>query len=280
VTWPYVRIALLALAFQSGVGVVAAQSPDAASCRGSVERKAVAGRIVDDETGTPMTGVWASLEARRPDTTFYSDSEVTHGTSVDPVFHRRAQLDASGWFCFTDLRSGDYRFEPRAMRENASHQAIIIRLGSTDTLKTITLRYRPFGRSPEEELLVARMLSSLDEHRRRWDASRPPHYLLRVRHDCGCLEGPPTTYEMLDGLAVATMDSNGVRHPLRAANGGRTIESLFDALRTTLLDERQWVGPVEYDPRFGSPRHYKTGIRTLLTDAWDEFTVERFDVVR
>lgn len=278
-TWRCSAAALLITMLASRAQVAAAQSSDATICRGSGERKAIGGRIVDDATGAPMAGVWASIHAQRPDTTFYSDSVVTRGISVTPVFHRRAELDTAGRFCFTDLRAGEYRFEPRAMRVDASHQAVIIHLGKADTLKAVMLRYRRFGRSPEEERAVAGMLRALDDHQRRWAQSRPSHYFLRVRRGCGCLEGPPTTFEMRDGEAVATIDSSGVRHPLSGGTPVRSIESMFGALRATLLDESEWVGAVEYDERFGLPRHYKTGTRTLMTDAWEEMTVERFDVI-
>lgn len=273
-------LALLLLALASRVNVATAQSSDATTCRGSVERKAIGGRIVDDATGAPMVGVSAALDTRRLDMTFHREAGVSSGIAVAPGVHRSAEPDASGRFCFTDLPAGEYRFEVQAMREDASHQAIIIRLGSTDTLKTVTLRYRAFGRSPEEEQVVASMLRTLDENRQRWIRSRPRRYLLRVRYQCGlCSAGAPETYEMLDGTAIAIVDSSGARHALWGGAGAVTIESMFTTLRSKLLDENQSVEAVEYDSHFGWPRHYETGARIPVTDTGAKVTVERFDVI-
>ena len=271
---------LLVLTLEGTVRVAAAQSADTTTCHASVERKAVTGRIVDDRTGAPVVGVSAVLDARRPDTTVRRDTGIVSRVTLAPVFHRSAEVDASGRFCFTNLRSGEYRLAVYAMRDDASHQAIIMRLGSTDTLKTVTLRYRPFGRSPEEEEAVAGMLRVLEENRLRWIRSRPRHYLLRVRYQCGlCSAGAPPTYEMLDGAAVAIVDSSGARHALWAGAEAVTIESMFTTLRSKLLDESQFVESVEYDQHFGWPRHYETDTRMLVTDTGAKVTVERFDVI-
>ena len=165
------------------------------------------------------------------------------------------------------------------MGYEASHQAILIHLGSVDTLKEITLRYRRFGRSPEDEQVVANMLRVLDDNRRRWIRSRPHRYFLRVKRDCFCFGAPLPTYEVLDGMAIATIDSGGVRHALRN-EAGMTIDSLFDDLRANLLDERRYVHAVRYDQHYGWPSRYRTGATIPMNDAWMEVTVERFDVVR
>ena len=124
------------------------------------------------------------------------------------------------------------------------------------------------------------MLRTLDENRQRWIRSQPRHYLLRVRYQCGlCSAGAPETYEMLDGTAIAIVDSSGARHALWGGAGAVTIESMFTTLRSKLLDENQSVEAVEYDSHFGWPRHYETGARIPVTDTGAKVTVERFDVI-
>ena len=271
---------LLVLTLEANVRLAAAQSADTTTCHASVDRKAVTGRIVDDHTGAPMMGVSVVLDARRPDTAFDRDTDTTSRVTLAPASHLTAELDATGRFCFSDLRSGEYRMAIYAMREDASHQAVFIRLRSSDALKTVTLRYRPFGRSPEEEAVIAAMLRALDENRQRWIQSRPRHYLLRVRYACGlCSAGAPETYEMLDGAAVARVDSSGARHALWAGVGVPTIESMFTTLRAKLLDESDSVTAVAYDPRFGWPSHFQTDARLPVTDAGAKVTIERFDVL-
>jgi hypothetical protein len=279
VTWRRLTIMALALTLASAARVAAAQASDPTACHGSVERKALAGRVVDAETEEPMSGVYAYLEAQRPDTTFYSNSEVIRGISVNPVFRRRAQLDASGDFCFSDLPADTYRVEVRGLGYGASRQAIVLRLRSDDSLQTLTFRYRRYGRSPEEEAEAAKLLGALDANRRRWAGVRPRHYLLRVRTDCFCFGGPPPTYEVLDEVAVAATDSGGVRHTLGSGAETMTVDSLFDALRKSILDERRVTYAIQYDRRFSFPRHYETGSVTPMNDAWFKVTVERFDVI-
>jgi hypothetical protein len=228
VRWRCALVALGAFTLASSVRV-AAQSADTTTCHASVEQKAVVGRVIDNVSGSPKVGLSVSLVEQHPDT----DS---NGYPNDPVFGRRADLDASGQFCFADLRAGDYRFQTSAMGYSASHQAILIHLGDRDSLQTITLRYRPYGRSPEEEREVAKMLRTLDDNQRRWVRRQPRHYLLRVKHECFCLGAPEQTYEVLDGVAVAAIDSVGVRRALNSGAGGVTVDSLFEALRRKFLD--------------------------------------------
>ena len=63
--WRSTLVALVLFTLGSSVHV-AAQSADTTMCRGSVDRKAVAGRVVDAATGAPMTGVSASLVEQHP----------------------------------------------------------------------------------------------------------------------------------------------------------------------------------------------------------------------
>lgn len=273
-SWRIRAIALVAFSLQASLRVASAQASDTTACHGSVDRKAVAGRVVDP-TGAPMLDVMPRLETRHRDTTYQGGF-----VSITSAFIQIAKVDASGQFCFRDVPAGDYRFEARAMRIDGSRQAIIIHLGTNDSLKVITLRYRPWGLSPEEEWRRAERLAELESNRNQWSLFRPRHYLLRVRRDCAfCFGPPPLTYEVVNDVPVAAIDTAGVRRPLR---GGEiaTIEGVFDALRTALLDEQGFVSAIAYDARLGWPRRYETGSRTLMTDAWAKVTVERFDVIK
>jgi len=265
--------ALVPLVLALGARDSAAQSPAPMTCHASAARKAIAGSVVDAATGAPMVGVLAYLRASRPDTTLRD-----RGVLVTPDFVRRTDLDTLGRFCFEDLRTGDYRLETRAMRIDASRQAVKIRLSPSDSLKSITLRYRPFGRSPEDEEGLNKALAVLDRNRRRWLEVRPAHYLLQVKRDCFCFGGPPPTFEVLNGVPVAALDT-GVRRALYSGETGLTIEAVFDTLRASMLDERGTVDSIVYDERFGWPRQYRTDTRTLLTDSWATLTVERFEVI-
>jgi hypothetical protein len=253
---------------------VQAQGSPVGTCHASATGQAVMGSVVDAATGVPMVDVRAYLKSPRPDTTFSGG-----GISVNPIFVRSTELDTLGRFCFEDLPPGAYRFETRAMRIDASHQAILLSLERGDSLKTITLRYRPYGPSPEQEEGRLKVLTVLDGNRRRWEESRPAHYLLRVKRDCAfCFERPPSTYEVVNGVPVAAIDS-GLRRSLRGAERGATIEAVFDALRASIVDESGYVEGIEYDERLWWPRHYGTGSRSMLTDTWAKVTVERFEVI-
>jgi len=269
----------LVLALEASARVASAQSPLAKTCRASEDRKAVVARVVDARTGTPVPGLLAQLVAPRPDTIVRGDT-----TEVFPVLRRRPRLDASGQFCFENLRAGEYRFETSAIRSDASEQAIIVRLNRADSLKSIILRYRPFGRSPEDKAAATRMLKALDDNRRRWLSSRPAHYLVQVKHECAsCVfAGPPHTYEIVNDVAVATIDNAGVRHALGEKARSMTVDSVFDALQASILDERFTVRAIDYDHRFGWPRQYETDRRAYpeLSGGYEKVTVERFDVIR
>jgi hypothetical protein len=277
--WRRASMALLVVALEARVCVASAQSTEATICRGSVARKAIVARVIDGQMGGRVGGLLAHLEAQRPDTVLLGDS----GIAISAVLRRMPKVDASGQLCFENLRAGEYRFETGAVRWNASHQAIIVHLSEADTMKAITLRYRPFGRLPEEDSAAARMLNALDENRRRWLSARPAHYLVQVKRDCAsCVYGgPPPTYEVENGVAVATIDVGGVRHVLGEKARRTTVDSVFDALRGSILDERRVVKAVEYDERFGWPRLYEieTGIPEL-SGGQEKFTIERFDVLR
>jgi hypothetical protein len=266
--------ALILTALALRVCGVQAQGSPVGTCHVSATGQAVTGSVVDAATGAPMVQVRAYLTSPRPDTTFSAG-----GISVNSTFVRSTELDSLGRFCFETLPPGDYRFETRAMRIDESRQAILLRLERGDSLRTITLQYRPYGPSPEQEKGRLTVLSELDGNRRRWEESRPAHYLLRVKRDCAfCFERPPSTYDVVDGVPIAAIDS-GQRRALRGGEQGVTIEAIFDALRASIVDESGYVEGIEYDDRLWWPRRYGTGSRSLLTDMWAKLTVERFEVI-
>jgi hypothetical protein len=257
-----------------GSSVVTAQSTGTTACRASRDRKAILAHVVDAQTGAPIAGVYAILSAQRLDTTFHAAG----GFSIPSDGARVVEIGASGQACFTNLAPGDYLFAANASRHR-SRQAIPVRLTGADTLKVITLRYRPFGNSTDEDSAAANLLRALERNQRRWVERRPSHYLLRVKRDCFCFIGPPSTYEVLNGIAIAATDSGGVRRIPSRAERGMTVDSLFKALRGNILDESRVVGAIRYDQRFGLPSHYETDSKAAITDSWEKVTVERFDVL-
>jgi hypothetical protein len=242
----------LAALFILAAASARAQAPD--SCTWSAERKAIAGRVVHQSSGKPVSGVVVLMQL--PDTASGRVASATH----------RVALDSLGRFCFGALEPAAYRIRPHVLGGRIA--PIELKLAPDDSIRYVTFIRERYRLSSEDRAQRDSALADLAFQRHRWKRLRPTRYRLRVDVECFCFGGPPPTFEVVGDSVVAIHGASGPRQGVLETWTTHTVERLFDALEAELRDDERLVTGISYDRRYGFPTRYDTNTRLGMTDSW------------
>jgi hypothetical protein len=257
-------VVVIALALTASYSAARAQGRDttgAVDCPSSVERKAIAGVILDSASREPL-----------PDADLFLSSRDRAADG----FPRSARTDSLGRFCFPGLRAGLYALRPLVIDPTryplgGSYPVIEVRLWENDTAHHVTVRYGPFTLRRAEVARRRGLLAELEAQRRKWSRARPARYRLYVEVVCFCPPMDRPTFEVAGDSVVAIHGVSGARDSvLKEWPGHHTVEHLFDELEEELRNEGRRVTGVAYHQRYGFPIRYESVASSDPHGAFDD----------